>query len=143
MGPKVGRTILGGFIGTLAMTIVIYWVAPMMGIHMDIAESLAKMMGAGWGIGMAVHLLNGTIVFSLAYSLFLYRILPGSPLVRGTILGVVLWLLMELMVMPMLGAGVFSSHMGGMMTVIGALMAHLLYGSLLGAVAGSPIRRKA
>lgn len=142
MKPNTGRAILGGFVGTIAMTMMIYWMAPMMGVHMDIAGSLAKMMGTSWGMGLAIHFLNGTIIFSLIYSYLLYRVLPGSPLVRGAIWGAVLWFLMELMVMPMLGAGVFNSQMGGTMTVVGVLIAHLLYGSLLGAIAGSPIRHQ-
>lgn len=40
--------------------------------------------------------------------------------------------------MPMMGGGFFSSAMGGMMAVIGSLMSHLLYGSVLGAIAGAP-----
>jgi hypothetical protein len=143
MRPNVGRAILGGFIGTLAMTMMIYWIAPMMGIHMDIAGSLARMMGVSWGMGMAIHFLNGTVIFSLIYAYLLYPLLPGNPIARGALWGVALWFLMESMVMPMLGAGVFNSRMGGMMTVVGVLIAHLLYGGLLGAIAGAPVRREA
>jgi hypothetical protein len=39
--------------------------------------------------------------------------------------------------MPMIGAGLFSSQIGGAMAAMGSLVGHLLYGSLLGVIAGS------
>ncbi len=41
-------------------------------------------------------------------ALTLYAHLPGSPAVRGTVWGVALWLLAQTVVMPMMGAGLFS-----------------------------------
>jgi hypothetical protein len=55
----------------------------------------------------------------------------------------VLSLLAQVIVMPMMGGGFFSSAMGGMTAVIGSLMGHLLYGSVLGAIAGAPQARAA
>lgn len=49
-----------------------------------------------------------------------------------------LWLLAQVIVMPMMGGGFFSSAMGGMTAVIGSLMGHLPYGNVLGAIAGAP-----
>jgi hypothetical protein len=137
MKPNVGRTIAGGFVGTLVMTLMMRFVAPMMGVQMNIAASLAKMMHASVAIGLLAHFMLGTIVFALAYSYFVYRILPGAPVVRGIEWGVILWFLMELFVMPMLGMGIFNSVMGGAKTVMAALIAHVVYGALLGWIAGS------
>ena len=138
MRPNIGRAMLGGFVGTLAITLMMYQLGPMMGMmKMDIAESLGKMTGMGWMAGMMIHFLNGTIIFPLLYAFLLYRVLPGGPVVKGTTWGVILWLIAQLMVMPMMGGGMFSSKMGGMMTVGGSLIGHLLYGALLGAIGGS------
>lgn len=138
MKPNVGRAILGGFVGTLAITLMMYKVGPMMGMmKMDIAESLGKMIGMGWTTGMVVHFMNGTIIFPLIYVFLLYQILPGGPTVKGTTWGVILWLLAQVMVMPMMGGGVFSSRMGGMMTAAGSLIGHIIYGALLGSIGGS------
>jgi hypothetical protein len=49
---------------------------------------------------------------------------------------VILWLLAQLIVMPMMGGGVFSAKMGGLMTAIGSLIGHVAYGALLGAIGG-------
>jgi hypothetical protein len=53
------------------------------------------------------------------------------------IFGAILWLVAEIMAMPMAGAGFFSSEIGGAKAVMAALMGHLVYGALLGAIAGS------
>jgi len=47
-------------------------------------------------------------------------------------------LLAQTVMMPMMGAGFFSMAMGGMMAAMGSLIGHLLYGALLGAIAGGP-----
>ncbi len=138
MKPNIGKAILGGFVGTLAMTLMMYIVGPMMGMmKMDIAASLGQVMNMPWGAGMFVHFLNGTVIFPLIYAFRLYRVLPGGPTVKGIGWGVILWLLAQLFVMPMMGGGVFSSQMGGMMTAFGSLLGHVVYGALLGAIAGS------
>jgi len=136
MRPNWNRAILGGFVGTLALTFLMYKVAPMMGMmKMDIAGMLGQMLG-GWAMGMAMHFVNGTIIFPLIYAFFLYRLLPGPPVVKGLVWGVVLWLIAQLMIMPMMGAGLFSMKTGGMMAAIGSLVGHLVYGALLGGIAG-------
>jgi len=136
--PTFTRAAVGGFVGTLAMTAMMYVVAPMMGLDMDIAAMLAPMLGGSWTAGMMMHFVNGSIIFPAIYVYALYAHLPGPPVIRGTIWGVVLWLIAQTVVMPMMGAGLFSSAMGGMMAAMGSLIGHILYGSLLGVIAAAP-----
>jgi hypothetical protein len=136
MKPKIGSAILGGFVGTAVMTLMLYMVAPLMGVRMDIAGSLGKMLGGSWTLGLVMHFLNGSVIFSLIYALLLYRVLPGGPVGKGIAWGVALWLIAQLMVVPMMGGGIFSSKMGGMMAAGGSLVNHVLYGCLLGWIAG-------
>ena len=137
MTPNVARTILGGFIGTLAITFVMYAVAPMLiGAPMDIAKMLGSLLGDNWTAGMALHFVNGSLIFPLIYAYLLYGWLPGGPVMKGATWGVILWLLAEAIVMPMMGAGFFHATMGGAMAAVGSLVGHLLYGGLLGAIAG-------
>ncbi|MDP1569344.1 MAG: hypothetical protein Q8L86_05015 [Vicinamibacterales bacterium] len=138
MHPTPGRSIVGGLVGTAMMTAVMYLVAPLMGLNMDIAEMIGSMLGGSWAAGMAMHFVNGTLIFPLVYAYGLYAWLPGGPAVKGMAWGVVLWLVSQAVVMPMMGGGFFSMAMGGMMAVMGSLMGHLLYGALLGAIAGAP-----
>ena len=140
MKPNIGRAILGGFVGTVLLTLMTLFVAPMMtGQKMDMAARLSEMMGTGLAIGMLMHFLIGSVVFALIYGLVLFRFLPGAPWIKGVISGVIFWLGLEIVAMPMMGAGVFSSHMGGVKTVMAALIAHLVYGATLGGIAGAAV----
>ncbi len=141
--PTFARAALGGFVGTLAMTAMMYLLAPMMGLHMDIAAMLGSMLGGSWTAGLMMHVVNGSVIFPAIYAYALYARLPGSPAIRGTVWGVALWLIAQTAVMPMMGAGVFSSAMGGMMAAMGSLIGHVLYGSLLGVIASVPELRVA
>lgn len=134
MRPNVTRLMLGGFIGTLAMTAMMYLVAPMMGVRMDIAAMLGSMLGGSWAAGMAMHFINGTVLFPLVFGYLLVSRLPGPPVLRGALWGVILWLIAQTMVMPMMGAGLFSAAAGGMVAAVGSLVGHLLYGTILGTV---------
>ena len=137
MRPSLGKTILGGFAGTVVMTMMMYFVAPMMlGRPMDVAASLGGMLGGSWAMGMLMHLLNGSIIFPLIFAYFLYRVLPGEPWLKGTIWGLVLWFLSQALVTPMMGGGMFSAKAGGLMAVMASLLGHAAYGVVLGAVAG-------
>lgn len=136
MHPNPVRVMVGGFIGTVVMTAMMYMVAPMMGLNMDIAQMLGSMLGNNWTAGMLLHFVNGSVIFPLIYVYVLYGFLPGNPMIKGLGWGVILWLLAQVVVMPMMGGGFFSSAMGGMMAVMGSLMGHLLYGGILGAVGG-------
>ena len=137
MRPNLARSIAGGLAGTALMTMMMRFVAPLMlGHPMDIASMLGNMMGGSWPLGMAAHILNGVVIFPLVYALVVFRLLPGPAVLRGLLWGVLLWLVAETMVMPMAGAGFFSSQIGGANAVVAALTGHLVYGVLLGFVAG-------
>jgi uncharacterized membrane protein YagU involved in acid resistance len=111
----------------------------MMGVRMvDIVAKLGEMSHTGVAGGLFMHFLNGAIIFPLVYVYLLYRWLPGAPWQKGLLSGVILWLGLETVIMPMMGGGIFSTDMGGMKAVVAALAAHLVYGSILGAVAGAP-----
>jgi hypothetical protein len=142
---NVRKALTAGFIATVAMTMLMY-VAPLMGMpKMDIAAMLGGMLGGGmpevfsgaWFMGMLIHFLNGVVVFPLIFGFLLFGRLPGAPLAKGMIWGLVLWLLAQVMVMPMMGGGFFASNTPQpFMTVFGSLMGHVIYGAILGLVYG-------
>ena len=135
--PNLKKSILGGFIGTAVMTMMMYKGAPMLiGKKMDIAERIGSMVGDSWVAGMALHWANGVIVFPLIFSLLLFPLLPGKAVVKGIIWAIILWLIAQLILMPMTGAGVFSSNIGGMKVVMASLMGHIIYGAILGTFTG-------
>ena len=132
--PNFGRAILGGFVGTPAMSALMYTAAPLMGVRVDIADMLGTMLG-GWTMGMITHMINGSILFPLLYVIIAERFLAGPPVVKGFAFGGGLWLASQFIVMPLMGAGVFSSHLGHM-AAVASLLGHLLYGALLGFLTG-------
>jgi uncharacterized membrane protein YagU involved in acid resistance len=99
---------------------------------MNPANMLAAQMGGVVVLGWAGHLMIG-IVLALIYSAFALTRLPGPSAVRGAIFSLAPWLMAQVVVMPMMGMGLFSSSvtMAG-----GSLIGHLVYGAVLGAVIG-------
>jgi len=137
MKSNITKTILGGFVGTLMMSLMMKFAAPMLiGHPMDIAAMLGNMMGGVYALGMTAHIMLGVLVFPLIYVTLLRRILPGSPIIKGLLFGSLLWLIAETLIMPMAGAGFFMAEIGGAKAVMAALMGHLVYGGLLGVFVG-------
>ena len=142
---NLARAIAAGFVGTLLMTMIMM-MAPAMGMpKMDIAAMLGSMfagqppaMGSGaWLVGFAMHLMIGVVLLPIGFAVVNNYLPTSSPLARGLFFGVLVWLVAQLMVMPMMGAGLFSSHLPqGMMMAGGSLMGHLVYGGIVGLVYG-------
>jgi len=138
--PNVVKAIAGGLVGTILLTLMMRFVAPMMtGQRMDVAGKLGEMTRMGPIAGMIMHFFVGSVVFALIYAFVLFRFLPGTPWQRGLLSGVLFWLGLEIFMMPMIGGGFFSSQTGGLKIVVAALIAHLVYGATLGGIAGAPV----
>ena len=136
MKPNITKVITAGLLGTLAMTLVGVFVAPMMGIPaMNPADMLASQMGGVAALGWAGHLMIG-IVLAFIYATVAASRLPGPAVARGALFSLAPWLMAQIVVMPMMGMGLFSSSavMAG-----GSLIGHLVYGAVLGAVVGAPV----
>lgn len=142
---NVSKALWAGFVATVVMTIMMY-AAPMMGMpKMDVAAMLGSMFtgampqswSGAWWTGMIIHFIDGTIIFALIYAYLLYPILAGSPWLRGTEWGLILFLLAQAIVMPIMGMGFFSANAPRpFMSVMGSLIGHIVYGAILGAMAG-------
>jgi uncharacterized membrane protein YagU involved in acid resistance len=143
MKPNIWKAVAGGFVGTIMFTLMMRFMAPMMGVRMDIVARLGEMTHTGMAGGIFMHFLNGTVIFPLIYVYLLYRWLPGAPWQKGLLWGLILWFGVETVMMPMMGGGLFSMEMGGMKAVMAALIGHLVYGAILGGVAGAPAAAEA
>lgn len=139
MDIKIGRAIAAGIIGTLVMTAVGLWVAPLMGIPaMNPANMLAGAMGGSLVLGWAGHLMIG-IILALIYAA-VAGWLPGAPAVRGALYGVAPFLMAQVVVVPMMGMPLFS---GSAVMAMGSLIGHLVYGAVVGGVYGAAPSRSA
>jgi uncharacterized membrane protein YagU involved in acid resistance len=129
------RAAVAGVIGTLAMTIL-FFLEPLLGLpKMSEGGILSTVMSAavahfpvGFVGGWIVHFTVG-ILLALLYAAAANRI-PGAPVLRGTLYGALVFLGAQLVIMPLVGAGIFSSGDPG--RLLGSLTGHLVYGGVVG-----------
>lgn len=145
--------IIGAIVAGLAGTIIISMVmmmAPKMGMpKMAIWEILGAMFSPEGNVtlGWVMHLMMG-VIFGIIYAA-LWGVGIGSvSAVSGLIFGIVHWLVVGLMMggMPMMHAGikagtvsvpgVFMFKNGGMMSFMGGLMGHIIFGVVVAVVYG-------
>lgn len=136
MEKNLGKAAVAGLIGTLAMTIILL-MAPLMGMPpMPIGKMLAGFMGIPEALGWIAHFMIGTVL-ALIYANFFVSRLKGNGFIRGAIYGLLPWFAAQIMVNPMMGAGVFAINTPApILMVIGSLIGHLVYGAVLGGVYG-------
>ena len=128
------RAVIGGIAGTVAMTVLML-TAPAMGLPpMNVGAMLGSAMGGSLILGWMAHFVVGTGL-ALGYGLLFAGRLPGPGPVRGATYAILPWLVAQVVVMPMMGVGLFS---GSVLAAGGSLMGHLLYGAVLGAIYGLP-----
>jgi hypothetical protein len=140
------RAVLAGLIGTAAMT-TLWLVEPKLGLARfaagDMLSSLLAVVTAyasvGPALGWALHLTVGIVLALLYAALFMGR-LPGSPLTRGLLYGSMIFIVAQLLFMPLVGAGVFSR--GDLPMLLGSFIGHLAYGGLVGLIYGTPLESR-
>ena len=132
MTLNIKKALLAGIAGTVVMTVMSTYAAPMMGVpRMNPAEMLAGQMGGSLLMGWVAHFMIGSVL-AVVYALVAPS-LPGAPWLRGALYAVAPWLLQQIAVMPMMGMPLFS---GSMMMAGGSLAGHLGYGAVVGAIYG-------
>lgn len=138
---SLGRAVVAGLAGTAAMTIVML-MGPLMGMpEMNIGKMLGGFMGIPVALGWAAHFMIGTIL-ALVYVYLFSSKLRGSSLLRGALYGLIPWFVSQIMVNPMMGAGIFASNTPApVIMAMGSLMGHIIYGAVVGGIYG-PCGRK-
>jgi uncharacterized membrane protein YagU involved in acid resistance len=145
---KGTRAVAAGLIGTAAMTSLLL-IEPSVGLpEIAIGQILSTALGltpayltVGSALGWIIDFAVGA-VFALVYATFLERRLPGVPVVRGVIFGVLVFILAQLAFMPLVGGGLFSH--GDPEMLAGSLLGHLVYGAIVGWICSlEPVPRTA
>lgn len=145
--PRFGRALGAGIIGLMAFTMMLY-AAPYMGVpKMEVPALLGGMFGINsLAVGWMMHVMIG-IVLALIYAYGFVDRAAGAGWLRGLKFGILPWFVMMIVVAPMLPLvnptaakmppGIFLANLG-MMAAIGSLVAHLVWGIVVGAVYGAP-----
>ncbi len=104
---------------------------------MNPANLVTNILGLSEGhvLGAVVHFGLGLIGFPIGYMIVAYRHFPGHYLLRGALWGVLLWLVAMAIVVPLASMPFFF---GFGMSMVAALVAHIVYGTILAAIVGKP-----
>jgi len=130
----VAKAMVGGLLGTLLQTIMVYGVAPMIaGQSMD----GVAITGHPCAPSLLAHLLSGSVIFPLGYVWLSPRAFSGPPVLQGMFWAGLIWFVAEVIMAPMLGVEVFSTALGGLPAALRALLGYLVYGATLGSIAGA------
>ena len=134
MQKSFGKAVIAGIIGTFVITIFML-MGPLMGMpEMNSGKMLGGFMSIPEVFGWIAHFMVGTVLALIYVYVFASR-LPSNAWVRGAIYGLILWFASQIMVNPMMGAGVFASNTPApLLMVVGSMMGHIVYGAVVGAV---------
>lgn len=96
----------------------------------------AAIIGALFGAGLAKPLVmvlaaGSHLGYGGLWGAVLARIVPRVTIWKGLALGAALWLLMQIVVLPFLGWGLFGTAVTPALAVA-TLVLHLIYGTVLG-----------
>ncbi len=141
--PNIIKAFGAGVAGTIAMTLMAM-AAPMMKMpEMNIPGMLANFMGVPVAAGWIAHFMIGTVL-AVSYATIFVSKLPGSSLLKGILFSLIPWLMAQILVNPMMGAGIFALNTDApLMMVMGSLVGHVVYGAVLGMVYGTAAQPKA
>ena len=125
---------IAGFAGS-AVLAVVFVMKSVMGImpQMDIIVMLSAMMGMPAIMGWVAHFAIGTVAWGGLFAVANNSVPGGSQTTKGVVLGLVAWLVMMVIVMPMAGGGFFGLNFG-MLGAVMPLMLHIIFGAVLGYV---------
>lgn len=131
MSGKIKQSLIGGIVGTIAMTLMT-WMALLMGFpKMSPPDMLAGMTGLPVFAGWLMHFMIG-MLFALAYIFLIQKHLLkiSNRFVKGVVFGVIVFLFAQIMMLAM--GAVFTSmpspaeSMALMM--LGSVIGHVVYG---------------
>ena len=131
---NISAGLLGGLVATVALTAMMV-VQGMMGVMpgLNVAAMIGAIMGSSVAVGWIIHFMIHTIVGGGGFAV-LYNVIPGgSAPVKGIVYGIVAWLVLMFIVMPMAGVGLFGLDLG-MMAPVMVLVLHIIFGAVLGFV---------
>ena len=127
--------IIAGLIATVVLSALIM-IKAQMGVmpDLDVIALLAAMMGTGAATGWVLHFLIGA-----GYGVIFSRISRSDTrrraMTKGILLGLAGWVAMMILLLPVMGKGLFGLSMPSetMLVPLATLMLHAVFGAVLGA----------
>ena len=120
----IGRGIIAGFLATLALSAMFHPLVTLARVS-DVLPAT---------FGWILHFLVGSLLWGVSFAL-IERFMRGPTWVRGLLFGFAAWLVVMVTVMPLTRGGWFGIALG-LATPAVMLVAHLVYGALLGGIFG-------
>lgn len=145
-GPNIRKALLAGLIATIVLTALMYIGAGLGARIWNIPSIIAGAIsfnqkitaGSGlWIWGLVMYVVFCVFAYPACYAYWMYSYLPGPTWIRGLIAGAFLWFLIEMLMMPLIGQGVFDVNgPNPAVEIISQLVLWLVYGAILGFIAG-------
>lgn len=136
---NVTKGALAGLAGTVALSALMV-MKEMMGLmpELNVIRMLAGMTGTSPIVGWLIHFAIGALAWGGIFAILNASIPGGNQVVKGIVLGLVAWLAMMLVVMPMAGQGLFGVAIGPAAPIMTAVL-HVVFGAVMGWVYAAQI----
>jgi len=131
--------LVAGFIATFVMSAIVQMknaTGKLPEVHLLKTWSAALGEPTHLAAGWIAHIVVGVIVGGIAFALLSPRLPTRWFAIKGVIFGILMWLVMMVVVMPLAGAGVFAAHQSTLVPEA-TLVLYLIYGAVLGKFYGS------
>jgi hypothetical protein len=131
---NIVKGIAAGFCATVVLTAVMVikayaGIAP----EVNLAALMSGVLNAPIYVGWGVHFVVGTLIWGPLFAVLAPRIPGTTAVIKGVLFAVGAWALMQLVVLPIAGMGLFGIAYGFMATAL-TFVLHLVYGVVLGAI---------
>lgn len=132
MNNKLKSGVIAGFVATSVLSVLLL-LKMLLGVmpRLDIARILGDVFDLPLFAGLIAHFILGSLLWGLGFGTFYPRIPGRNMAAKGATLGVVAWLFMTVIVMPMAGLG-FMGLQTGLMAPFLMLLLYLVFGVVLG-----------
>ncbi|MFN7014887.1 MAG: DUF6789 family protein, partial [Bacteroidia bacterium] len=98
---SINSAIAAGIIATTAMTMFTF-MAPLMGIEMNIPAMLANTMGTAIIVGWLAHFMIGIVLAINFAALFYPNVISSNKIKSGLIFSLLPWLMAQVVIMPIM-----------------------------------------
>jgi hypothetical protein len=143
-GVAIGLALFAGAAAAYLQALAGYWLEGVWGLpRLDLAEGGKRYLGGEktgwWTVGILAHICNGALL-GLLYAGAVYPWAAGGGavpwrLLAGVGYGLGVWaIVLNLLVFPLAGAGIFGWRSGNPRLPLATLLLHAIYGLVLGAI---------